>query len=173
MRSRCPGWLPLLCALVPCLTVLSCSSAPPPAPSPPRTQELVVWEISPAEGFRDERSYVTLEYCPPQRLRQSAEAQRGQVPVGGRLTVHLGYRSLADANTIWFRFEAAEGSRDLCRVKGEEGIPNVKGLDGYWWNDVELDLPEPVGSEARVVIHNAKYDLDYVFIVRRRVSCGP
>jgi hypothetical protein len=46
----------------------------------------------------------------------------------------------------------------------------VKGLDGYWWNDVQLDLPEPVVVEARVAVHNRKYTVDYIFSLRRTVA---
>jgi len=52
-------------------------------------------------------------------------------------------------------------------------VPNVKGLDGYWWNDVPLDIPEPVTAEARVVVHNRKYGVTYVFNLRKIVRREP
>ena len=172
MRRHCRGGALLLCSAIASLVTLSCASAPP-EPPPPKVREVVTWEILPADGYQDEKSYVTLEYAPPETLRASAaELPEGQpaAPAGGRLTVHLGYRNLGDANTAWFRFEAAEGARVLVRFDGEQGVPNVKGLDGYWWNDVQLDLPEPVVAEARVAVHNRKYAVDYIFSLRRAVD---
>jgi len=154
------------------LVILSCASGPP-EPPPPQVREVVTWQISPADGYQDEKSYVTLEYAPPETLRASAEELPYGQPAalaGGRLTVHLGYRNLADANTAWFRFEATEGARVLVRFDGEQGVPNVKGLDGYWWNDVQLDLQAPVAAEARVAVHNRKYAVDYIFRLRKLVS---
>lgn len=169
-RPWAPALLPV--CLFPVLVNLSCTSLPPaPPPAPPPLQEVVTWEITPAEGYQDEQSYVTLEYASLEALEAAAAGEPdAPVPAGGRLTVHLGYRILEDANTAWFRFEVAEGPQTLLRLNGEQGVPNVKGLDGYWWNDVMLDLAAPITEEARVRIHNKKNEVDYVFALRKLAS---
>lgn len=171
---KCRRWMPALLpgCLFQLLVSLSCTSVPPaspPAPSP--VPEAVIWEITPDEGYQDEQSYVTLEYASAEALRAAGAGEPdGPVPAGGRLTVHLGYRELEDANTAWFRFEVAEGPRTLLRLDGEQGVPNVKGLDDYWWNDVTLDLAAPITKEAQVKVYNRKYEVDYVFDLRKLVN---
>jgi hypothetical protein len=147
------------------LALLSCRTpAPPPAPGPER-ETIVSWEISPASGYRPDTGFVTLDFLPPERLAGTHEP-----PPGGRLTVHLGYRNIADANTVWYRFEIFEGARNRLRLEGEEGIPNVKDHDGYWWNDLDLDLDEPVATEIRVVVTDKRIEMAYPFTLRRVVA---
>jgi hypothetical protein len=143
------------------LALLSCRTpAPPPAPTPepPARESVVSWEISPPSGYRPDTGFVTLSYVP------------GEPTPGGRLTVHLGYRNISDANTVWYRFEIFEGARKRLRLEGEEGIPNVKDADGYWWNDLDLDLDEPVTTEIRVVVTDKRGATAYPFTLRRVVT---
>jgi hypothetical protein len=171
-----------LALLVPALE--SCRSAPPepPPPAPERKlREVITWEVSPAEGYQDELSFVIVEYAAVETLRKaaadaaaggSAEQEESQrpIPPGGRLTVHLGYRKIADANTAWFSFRVVEGAKVILRLDGEENVPNIKGSDGYWWNDVELDLEEPVGVEAGVEVVNRRDGVTRSFTLSRIVS---
>jgi hypothetical protein len=134
------------------------------AESVPQPREVVVgWEVTPAEGYEDQLGFVRMDFAPPDELREA----QSMIPVGGRLTVHLGYRSLLDANTVWYSFEISEGSRVRLRLDGEEGIPNIKGPDGYWWNDVDLDLLQPVTGEIRVVVSDKRSRAAYAFSLRR------
>jgi hypothetical protein len=150
---------------------VSCSTVPtvPVTPPPPEksaeekavVKEVVSWELSPAEGFADGYGYVTMEYMPP-----DGEPSR---PAGGRITIHLGRRGLEHANTAWYGFTVVEGSTTLLGFAGREGIPNVKGPDGNWWNDVALDLPAPISREISVTVEDRKIGASYVFTVRRLV----
>jgi hypothetical protein len=79
--------------------------------------------------------------------------------------VHLGRQSLAHANTIWYRFRVTEGTAELLDVPGVEGIPNVKGPDGNWWNDVILDLPDPFSRPLRVTVEDSRTGITYAFTV--------
>ncbi len=139
--------------------LLSCRTpATPPAPASPARETIVTWEITPSAGYRPDTGFVTLDYAPD------------EPPPGGRLTVHLGYRNIADANTVWYRFEVFESARCRLRLEGEEGIPNVKDHDGYWWNDLDLDLDEPVATEVRVVVTDKRNETAYPFTVRKVVT---
>ena len=60
--------------------------------------------------------------------------------------------------------------RNRLRLEGEEGIPNVKDHDGYWWNDLDLDLDEPVATEVRVVVTDKRTATAYPFTLRRVVA---
>jgi hypothetical protein len=125
----------------------------------------VSWQIAPATGYRPDTGFVTLDFVPPEGL-----AGTDAPPPGGRLTVHLGYRDIGDANTVWYRFEIYEGARNRLRLEGEEGIPNVKDHDGYWWNDLDLDLDESVATEIRVVVTDKRNATAYPFTLRRVVT---
>jgi hypothetical protein len=57
-------------------------------------------------------------------------------------------------------------------LQGAEGIPNIKGPDGNWWNDIDLDLPKPVVREARVEVEDLKIGMTYVFTLRRVKHLG-
>ena len=111
---------------------------------------MVGWEISPAQGYVDRFGYVSLEFTPP-----------------GRLTVHLGRQGLDHANTVWYSFAVTEGSLTLLSLSGNEGIPNVKGPDGNWWNDVVLDIPQPVSGEIGVAVEDKKVNVTYAFTLRK------
>jgi hypothetical protein len=150
MKKRLPGLILLGSLLAACAA--SCVSVPAPG-SPTETgtpPPLTGWAISPPEGYADGYGYVRLEFTPP-----------------ARLTVHLGRQRLDHANTAWYSFTVTEGSSTLLSVDGAEGIPNVKGPDGNWWSDVELDLPSPVISEARVSVEDSKIGVMYVFTLRK------
>jgi hypothetical protein len=157
------------------LALASCRTAPvvPPRHEPPAvqqpaaTREVVTWEVSPAGGYRDERSYVSIDYEPPDMAGGGAAAGANAAP-GGRIVVHLGHRAIGDGNTKWFSFQVLEGGRLLLEQDGDDDIPNVKGPDGYWWNDVPLDLPAPIAREARVTVSNAQYGAEYDFTVTWR-----
>jgi hypothetical protein len=147
---------PLACLAA--LGAAACSTvppAPPPAaaPRPPAGQS---WEVSPSDGYTDRFGYVRLEFLPP--------GPPG-IPPGGRLVVHLGRQSLHLANTVWFRFKVTEGGSALLDVAGEEGIPNIKGPDGNWWNDVSLDLPKPISNQVRVTADDRGTGMTYTFTV--------
>jgi hypothetical protein len=161
------GKAAFLFLVLPVLFVLSCKTveAPPLPPEEPVREEVISWEITPTEGYHLDSGFVTLDFIPPEKLRDQ-EAP----PIGGRLTVHLGYLDIRDANTVWYRFEIAEGSRYRLRLEGEENIPNVRGPDGYWWNDLDLDLEEPVVREIRVVVTDKRLDAAYRFTLRKLIT---
>ncbi len=117
---------------------------------------MIGWEIWPSRGYVDASGFVRLSFTPP-----------------GRLTVHLGRQDLDHANTAWYTFTVTEGRSTLLSVSGEEGIPNIKGPDGNWWSDVDLDLPRPVSAEIRVTVYDGKLDLAYDFTLRKILRVEP
>jgi hypothetical protein len=145
----------------------SCASAPvaqAPLDEPEQrpAREVITWEISPKQGHVDEFGFVRLDFQPP--------GSAADLPPGGRLTVHLGRLRLDHANTIWYSFAVTEGRSPLVLLIGQEGIPNVKGPDGNWWNDVILDVPSAFPREVRVEVRDGKTGLVYAFTVRKVVE---
>ena len=138
----------------------------------PRAQEpplaIDSWAIEPAEGYQDETCFVRMELFFGTDSAQSEDQQ--DLPVGGRLTVHLGYRDIREANTLWYGFDVFENARLALHVDGEFDVPNIKGPDGYWWNDVDIDLPHRLAGDALVVITNRRSGAVYRFTLRRLES---
>lgn len=148
------------------LALLACRTvAPPPLPPEPAREEVVSWEITPLKGYFADAGYVILEYAPPDALTGPED-----IPPGGRLTVHLGYIDIRSANTLWYRFEVTEGGKRRLRLEGEDNIPNVRDPDEYWWNDLDIDLDEPVAREIRVVVTDKRIGAAYPFTVRKVIT---
>jgi hypothetical protein len=148
---------------------VSCSTvpvAPPPreerVEEKPTVKEVISWQVSPAEGYADEYGFVRLDFTPP-------DGEAAPAP-GGRLTVHLGRHSLAHADSAWYGIVIEEGKDVLLDFSGREGIPNVKGPDGNWWNDVLIDLSAPISREIGVTVSDRMTGVGYRFTVRRLVG---
>ena len=159
MHPASPARAMLACCAAALFTV-SCATAPVPPPPQERAEELPAvkevssWTVTPAEGYEDEFGFVTLDFAPPGRADSSdvpggappGRAETADAP-GGRLTVHLGRRSMAHADSAWYAIRVREGGDVLLDFAGKEGIPNVKGPDGNWWNDVIIDLSAPFSRD--------------------------
>ncbi len=152
--------------VLPVLCVLSCRTIEPaPEPTPPAREAVITWEITPPKGYFAHAGFVTLDFTPPEALKDQKDT-----PPGGRLTVHLGYIDIRSANTLWYRFEIMEGAKRRLRLEGEDNIPNVKDPDEYWWNDLDIDLDEPVTGEIRVVVTDKRISAAYPFTLRKVTS---
>jgi hypothetical protein len=152
--------------VLPVLCVLSCKTIEPaPEPKPPVREAAITWEITPPKGYYANSGFVTLDFTPPEALKDQKES-----PPGGRLTVHLGYIDIRSANTLWYRFEVMEGAKRRLRIDGEDNIPNVRDPDEYWWNDLALDLDEPVTGEVQVIVTDKRIDTAYRFTLRKLIT---
>jgi hypothetical protein len=163
MSLACPRLLRvILVSLAATVAAAACTTvrpAPPTATAPAVQRQPTVesWEISPAEGYQDGYGYVRLEFLPP---------GAPGLPAGGRLVVHLGRQRLEHANTIWYSFRVTEGIVELLSMDGPEGIPNIKGPDGNWWTDVDLDLPGAFSRPLLVTVNDARAGMTYTFTVQ-------
>jgi hypothetical protein len=157
----------LLVLVLPVLGALACRTIEPPPPPPevPAREGVVTWEISPPKGYFANAGYVILDYAPPEALKDQEEC-----PAGGRFTVHLGYIDIRSANTLWYRFEVFEGAKRRIRLEGEDNIPNVKDPDEYWWNDLDIELDEPITGETRVNVTDKRINAVYPFTLRKVIT---
>ena len=154
----------LLSLVLPLLAAFSCTTVEPP-PEPPAGEAVISWDITPTKGYHLDSGFVTLEFAPPEELRDAPDR-----PLGGRLTVHLGYIDIRSANTLWYRFEIMEGSKLRLRLEGEDNIPNVKDPDQYWWNDLDIDLDEPITAEIRLIVTDKRINAAYPFIIKKVIT---
>ena len=171
--------------------------APPPAPTPPPrtpdpepalepapepTPEIVItFEVAPEAEMRDDFGYLRIEYLTNEEARESvskalvkrqasqASLDRAvaEVPAGGQIRVHIGRQDLMHANTRWYSYSMSIGSETLLEKGGEEGIPNVRGRDGNWWNTVELPVDDPIFEPLDLSILDSKAGIEYDFTITR------
>ena len=159
-------------------------SEPEPEPvivvleTPPVT---VTYPISPPIEYKDQFGYVGLEYLTQDQViettvaklkKNGSDSERidtatQKIPSGGHLLVHLGRQDLMHANTKWYSFQILRGDKVVFEKSGEEGIPNVKGKDGNWWNVITLPLREEIDDSINIQIRDNHIDLIYDFTVSR------
>jgi len=165
-------------------------AAPEPAPShvplhtsPPAPEKIVtvLYPVHPGERLTDHFGYIGLEYLTKGEAevrakshldRRDAEAEEYQkaykkIPPGGHLLVHIGRQELMHANTLLYSYVVISGGKTIMSREGEEGIPNIRGRDGNWWNVVTIPLDDPIGESISVKITDTKIEKTYEFSVVR------
>ena len=150
------------------LALLSCRTVEPPPP-PPRSgpgRRSYPGRSRRRRGITRMPATSLLDYAPP----GSSERPRRDPP--GR-TPHRPPRLHRHPQT---RTPCGTGSRSSragsggCRLEGEDNIPNVRDPDEYWWNDLDIDLDEPVDREIRVVVTDKRIGAAYPFTVRKVIT---
>jgi len=169
-----------------CRTALqpAAESAQIPAGSENPVKTVISYQVEPSKFYHDEYGYTGADYSTREeqwnRLKNildkkgAAHDEYGKaktsIPEYGIITIHIGRQDLMHANTRWFHFSAKNNSKVLFSYKGQEGIPNIKGKDGNWWNIIELPLPEEITSKIDVMITDIKTGRNYPFTVKRLES---
>lgn len=178
--THAAAWVPVLVHPRP--------SKPQPAEKPPATN--VIFVVAPHERYEDVHGYIGLEYLTreqvrgelEQRLRKQEAAddtvrsELAAVPEGGHIIVHIGRQDLMHANTKWYSYVVSTEEDVLLEARGEEGIPNIRGRDGNWWNVVELPLERPIKDVISVRVTDHQTGVTYTFkVVRNKmiVESGP
>lgn len=161
--------------------------APPPPPvvveepSEPETITIVTFPIEPTDEIRDKYGYMRIEYLTHEQAVErvtSRLAKRGsdeetiavaieEVPAGGQILVHIGRQDLMHANTRWYRYLLSAAGVPLLERTGREGIPNVKGRDGNWWNVVELPVEAPIEDQVALSVGDTRAGMAYEYTIRR------
>lgn len=157
---------------------------PPPEPEPapePEHKIVITFEVAPEAEMRDDFGYLRIEYLTNEEAResvsQSLEKRRAsqvsveraiaEVPAGGKIRVHIGRQDLMHANTRWYSYSMSIGSETLLEKGGVEGIPNVRGRDGNWWNTVELPVDDPIFEPLDLSVLDSRADVEYAFTITR------
>jgi hypothetical protein len=157
---------------------------PPPAPAPLPAPEKIVtisFPILPQDRYDDRFGYIGLDYLTKQEVldkikarldKRNADAddyqrEYSKVPEGGHLIVNIGRSDLMHANTRWYSYVVTKGNETKIAKKGVEGIPNIKGRDGNWWNVVIVPLEFLIEESIEVEIADMKENLVYEFSVTK------
>jgi len=156
---------------------------PPPTPVPeqPEREVRVCYPIFPRERYDDRYGYIALEYLTKPEVHEEIQSRlekRGarpeeyekeyaKVPPGGHIVVSIGRRDLMHANTRWYDYTVKSGDTIIIKKKGDEGIPNIKGRDGNWWNEVVIPLGSVIENSVEVQVNDTMANVLYVFTVTK------
>lgn len=155
--------------------------APPPEPQPePLWVTIVSFPIEPTDEIKDEFGYMRIEYI---EFTEAVEAIRDRlsrrgatekqieraistVEPGGVVRVHIGRQELLHADTQWYDYvvEQSEAGYDS---HGVEGIPNIRGRDGNWWNVVDLPILSPIADEINITVYDTRELVEYRYTIIR------
>lgn len=158
--------------------------APPPPPEPvpePKKEVRISYPILPQGRFDDLYGYIGLEYLTRSQVldkiknrldKRDADAADyekaySKVPEGGHLILNIGRQDLMHANTRWYAYTVTSNGNTSIDKKGAEGIPNIKGRDGNWWNVLEIPLKQPIEDSIQVSVTDMNKNLVYNFEVLR------
>jgi hypothetical protein len=153
----------------------------------PAYHSIVTYSILPQERYRDGFGYIELEYRTFETVKEAVtvrlterDADReeyaekyAEIPEGGYVVVHIGRQDLMHANTRWYSYRILTAGSVLLFRKGKEGIPNVRGRDGNWWNEVRLPLRTPIESAIDVTVTDERTGAAYDFMVRKSTEMIP
>ena len=148
------------------------------------TQTIIKFYVDPSVFYNDEFGYIGIGYQTKEEVwekrkrffanRNLSQADYEKVynaiPKGGIISVHIGRKDLMHANTRYYVFNCSKNNRSIFRINGREGIPNIKGRDGNWWNIVELPLNEDVENVINVIVTDKRVNKDFNFrIIREEI----
>lgn len=156
--------------------------SPPSLPPPEPEREIrITYPILPQERFDDSYGYIGIDYLTRPVVLEKIKARLDRrdanpdeyqkaydkVPEGGHLILKIGRLDLMHANTRWYSYVVTREGEPIINREGEEGIPNIKGRDGFWWNEVIVPLKRPVEDRIGVRITDTNKNLSYHFEVVR------
>ncbi len=156
--------------------------APKPAPEPePATTTIVTYPILPANEIRDAYGYIRIEYFTRDELiaivrdrlekrgadKDDYERALGSIADGGEVRVHIGRQDLMHANTRWYSYRLSVADTVVLDRSGREGIPNIRGRDGNWWNVVNIPVEQPIVDSLDVEVFDVKSQTEYRYRVVR------
>ncbi len=141
----------------------------------------ISYSIEPEELIRDNYGYIGIKYLTHEMekekisillskknaSREDFEKAYKRIPEYGYIVLSIGRQDLMHANTKWYSCTVKKNGNTVFDYRGKEGIPNIKGRDGNWWNIVKLPVNNEIDSELTVYIKDIKTDKSYSFKVMR------
>jgi hypothetical protein len=141
----------------------------------------VSYNVEPEKYSIDSFGYIGVEYFTNKQekekiknrldkkkaLQEDYEKAYSRVPEFGNIVLHIGRKDLMHANTKWYSYSVRKGDKILLNLKGKEGIPNIRGKDGNWWNILKLPVRENIEDTLSVKIRDNKTANFYSFKVLR------
>lgn len=150
--------------------------------NPPTVKKTeVTYSVEPGKYIKDSFGYIGVEYFTTKQEKEKIkirldkkkapmsdyEKAYNRVPEFGNIVLHIGRKDLMHANTKWYSYSLKQGDKLLLNLKGKEGIPNIRGRDGNWWNIVKLPVRENIEDTLSVEIIDNKTADFYNFKVLR------
>ena len=168
--------------------------APEPEPVPEPTPEpepvmvtIVTFPIEPAELIKDRYGYMRTEYFPydeaveqitnrlAKRNAREWEVNREveKIEPGGIIRVHIGRQELLHADTKWYQYRLETPETIVYERQGKEGIPNIRGRDGNWWNVVDLPVLTVVDDRIELTVSDTRGEVEYRYSIVRHERIEP
>ena len=141
----------------------------------------ISYGIEPEKFIKDNYGYIGIKYYTydqeKEKIKNRLEKKHAgaadfekaykKIPEFGYIVLHIGRQELMHANTKWYSCSVKKGNIPVFDYKGREGIPNIKGEDGNWWNIVKLPLRREIENSLSAVITDHKTGNSYSFKVNR------
>jgi len=155
--------------------------APPAEPQPePLWVTVVSFPIEPTAEIEDKFGYMRIEYIEfteaveairnrltrRDALEKQIERAISEIEPGGVVRVHIGRQELLHADTQWYDYAIEQSEAGYDR-QGVEGIPNIRGRDGNWWNVVDLPIFSPITDKINITIYDTRELVEYRYSVIR------
>ena len=179
----------LLLAVIAFTLISSCKTETPVIPEPvqetpppsPALNTTITYGIEPEKFIKDNYGYIGIKYYTrdeeKEKIKNRLEKKHAaaedfekayrKIPEYGYIVLHIGRQDLMHANTKWYSCSVKRDNIPVFDYKGQEGIPNIKGEDGNWWNIVKLPLRREIESSLSAVITDHKTGNSYSFKVNR------
>ena len=182
--------------LIPCFAIIliivssGCKTQPIlqekelPLPPEKKSEAVISYRVEPSKFYTDEYGYTGAGYLTRDQQwekiktaldKKNASAdlinkENSKLPKTGTITIHIGRLELMHADTVWYTISGKEKSKTLFTIKGKEGVPNIKGRDGNWWNTIEIPLYEEITSRIDFTVTDRKTGREYSFAIIRETS---
>ncbi len=147
----------------------------------PEIKTEISYSIEPEKFIRDNYGYIGIKYLTheeeKEKVRKRLEKNNAspvdfekaykRIPEFGYIVLHIGRQELMHANTKWYSCSVKKEGTTVLTYKGREGIPNIKGRDGNWWNIVKLPVRNDIITPLSVEITDNKKGSSYNFKINR------
>jgi hypothetical protein len=182
MKIALKNYINLFCLLLLLSLILSCKTTPKKEPEnpvvkQPKTVKIEKFYVEPYKFYKDNYGYIGVSYLTRNEIWEKKkillekrdapeiafEAEKKRLPKEGLITFHIGRFDIMHANTAWYVFSAYKNKKLIFSVKGKEGLPNIKGGDGNWWDAVEIPLDEHVDSKIEIIVKDNKNEKEFLF----------
>ncbi|MCP5514409.1 MAG: hypothetical protein H7A26_02970 [Spirochaetales bacterium] len=155
-----------------------------PPPPEEKIEAVITYRVEPSKFHTDEYGYTGAGYLTRDQQwekiktaldKKNASAdlikkENSKLPKTGTITIHIGRLELMHADTVWYTIAGKEKNKTIFTIKGKEGVPNIKGRDGNWWNTIEIPLHEEISSRIDITVTDRKTGREYNFSIIKETS---
>lgn len=118
-------------------------------------------------SYNDEKDRIKEKFTKKNTAPGKFEKAYQKIPPYGYIAIHIGRQNLMHANTKWYNYSVKKGTKTVIKSKGREGIPNIKGIDGNWWNIIKLPMEQDITETISINVSDTKTGKLYNFKIKR------